>query len=214
MKLQMKEHNQPGLLFTFCGLDGSGKTTQIELLSEYLKDNGFPVFLTKQPTDFVRKSDMFRTYMDQPDHDEYEYRALSLLCASDRVQHTYKVILPELAGGSIVLSDRYFYSCLTNLRARNYVQDHWIYDVASFIPKPDCAFFLDIPVKTAISRVRSRPHEKTRFIDVELQYRLREEFLRIAEDCGGIILDGSKDPIEIHSFIIELINEGRVLCKG
>lgn len=192
MKISLREHNQPGFLFTLCGLDGCGKTTQITLLKEYFEEKGVSIMLTKQPTDVVRKSEIFRTYMDQPEHDNYEYRALSLLCASDRVQHSNKVILPWLEEGEIVISDRYFYSCLANLNARGYTEDIWIYDVSRSIPKPDGAFFLDVDVDTAVARVRSRPEEKTRYIDMKLQHRLREQYRKIAESSGGIIIDGTQ----------------------
>lgn len=189
MKLQMKTHNLPGYLFVFCGLDGSGKTTQIALLKDYLEKQGLPVHLTKQPTDAVRKSEIFRTYMDESDHTAYDYRALSLLCASDRVQHTNKEIVSRLSAGEIVISDRYFYSCLANLRARGYAKDHWIYEIASFLPKPDVSFFMDVDVDTAVARVRSRENEKNRYIDMPLQYRLREQYLEIARENDGVIID-------------------------
>ena len=180
MKLQMRENEYSGKLITFCGLDGCGKTTQIKLLAKYLEEKGNQVFLTKQPTDFVRKSEIFRTYMDTPKHDSFDYRALSLLCASDRVQHSNVVITEKLKKGYIVISDRYFYSCLANLKARGYEQDNWIYEIAKSIPKPDVAFFLDIDVETAMKRVHSRVDEKDRSIDVLLQHRLRKQYLIIA----------------------------------
>ena len=114
-RLSMRPNRTKGKLITFCGLDGCGKTTMIRrLMAELEKEH--QVFLTKQPTDFVRSSAIFRTYMDCPNHDAYDYRSLSLLAASDRVQHGSKVIEPALAQGQIVLSDRYFYSCLANLK--------------------------------------------------------------------------------------------------
>lgn len=178
----------PGMLITFCGLDGCGKTTLIQKLEEYLRDLNIPVTLTKQPTDFVRQSAIFRSYMDTPAHDAYDYRSLSLLCASDRVQHSNRVIFPSLKKGDTVISDRYFYSCLANLHARGYTEDKWIYEVAESIPKPDLAFFLDIDVPTAVKRVRSREAEKNRFIDMGLQYRLKDEYIAIAKSNNGIIV--------------------------
>ena len=179
-KLQMKRHKYSGKLITFCGLDGCGKTTMIELLEKKLLNRGYSVVLTKQPTPAVRKSEIFRNFMDSPEHGQYEYRSLSLLAASDRIQHTAKVIEPMLKAGKIVISDRYFYSCLANLRARGYQQDQWIYEIAESIIEPDVAIFLDIDVETAIQRVRKRTAEKDRFIDIDLQYRLRKEYQKIA----------------------------------
>jgi len=192
MKLQMKPHRLPGVLITFCGLDGCGKTTQIGLLRSFLEEMDISVCLTKQPTDAVRQSEIFRTYMDRPGHDEYDYRALSLLCASDRVQHSNRVIAPLLEDGNAVISDRYFYSCPANLYARGYTDDRWIYEISGFVPEPDLAFFLDVSVDTAVRRVRSRPDERGRYIDLGLQYRLREQYLRIARANGGVVIDAGE----------------------
>lgn len=193
MKLQMQQHVYDGLLITFCGLDGCGKTTLIKRLSAYFQELGLPVMLTKQPTNAVRQSKIFRNYMDQEDHEGFEYRSLSLLAASDRVQHSNQIILPALKEGKIVLSDRYFYSCLANLQARGFEEDLWIYEIAKSIPKPDLAFFLDVDVETAIKRVRERPEERDSYIDVQLQYRLRKNYLRIAQESGGTIIQTSGD---------------------
>lgn len=192
MKLDMMDNPSTGKLITFCGLDGCGKTTQIRRLQQHLEGKGYKVYLTKQPTDFVRNSEIFRNYMDTPSHDEFDYRALSLLCASDRVQHSNRVINRRLEEGYVVISDRYFYSCLANLIARGYEQDGWIYEVARSIRRPDVAFFLDIDVDTAVRRVRSRKEEKDRFIDLPLQHRLREQYLRIAGENHGVIISTSQ----------------------
>ena len=67
-KLEMRPNTTDGLLITFCGLDGCGKTTMLKRLLEWLEKN-YPIMLTKQPTNFVRNSEIFRTYMDSPNHD-------------------------------------------------------------------------------------------------------------------------------------------------
>ena len=63
MKLDMMDNPSTGKLITFCGLDGCGKTTQIRRLQQHLEGKGYKVYLTKQPTDFVRNSEIFRNYM-------------------------------------------------------------------------------------------------------------------------------------------------------
>lgn len=185
--LNMRPNNTSGYLFTFCGLDGCGKTTMLTKLNQDLEEKN-NVFLTKQPTMAVRESDIFRTYMDNPEHDDYDYRSLSLLAASDRLQHVNKVIEPQMADKKIVISDRYYYSCLANLRARGFENDEWIYEVAKSIIKPDVAFFFDVPVEIAVKRVRSRIEEKDRYIDMELQYKLRDEYIKICKANGGVLI--------------------------
>ena len=209
-ELKMFEHKSSGLLITFCGLDGCGKTTMIEMLTKRLSEEK-DVFLTKQPTQFVRNSDIFRNYMDSEEHGDYEYRSLSLLAASDRVQHVNKVILPQLKNSKTVISDRYFYSCLANLRARGYKKDCWIYDVSKAIAKPDVAFFLDVPVDVAISRVRSRQEEKDRYIDLELQHRLRQEYIDICNANNGVLLSTEQSPEDTFDKVMCEVN--RVLSQ-
>lgn len=197
----MRTNNTKGYLFTFCGLDGCGKTTMLTKLKNDL-ENEYALFLTKQPTNAVRQSDIFRTYMDNPNHDAYDYRSLSLLAASDRLQHVNKVIEPQMADGKIVISDRYFYSCLANLRARGFENDEWIYEVAQSVVKPDIAFFFDVPVETAVKRVRSREEEKNRYIDMELQYKLRDEYIAICKANNGILIS-TEMPIEACYAIVK-----------
>lgn len=211
-KLHMRKNETGGILITFCGLDGCGKTTMIRKLSADLSQKNI-VFLTKQPTDFVRQSAIFRTYMDSPDHDAYDYRSLSLLAASDRLQHCNKVIEPLMKEGKIVISDRYFYSCLANLRARGFQSDSWIYEVAQSIIQPDLAFFFDVPVETAVSRVRCRPEEKDRYIDMDLQQALRNEYLKICKRNGGILVPTDISPEESYR-IVKKATEDFLSKKG
>lgn len=205
MDLNMKPNENSGCLITFCGLDGSGKTTQINLLKNFIEKQGIPVALTKQPTDAVRRSNVFRTYMDTPNHEKYDYRALSLMCASDRLQHTNKEIIPQLKNGQFILSDRYFYSCVANLHARGYTEDRWIYEISIHIVKPDIAFFIDAEVETAVARVRSRKEERNKYIDIDLQHRLRKEYLKIAADNDGIIINADMSVDEMFSIIRDTI---------
>lgn len=204
--LNMRNNETQGFLITFCGLDGCGKTTMIERLITDLKKE-HKIFVTKQPTDAVRNSNIFRTYMDSPNHDAYDYRSLSLLAASDRLQHVSKVIEPEMKTGKIVLSDRYFYSCLSNLRARGYKNDKWIYEIAESIIKPDLAFFFDVPVEEAIARVRRRPEEKDRYIDIELQHKLRKEYIEICKANNGILISTLNPKDECYEIIKNAVKE-------
>ncbi len=208
--LNMRSNETSGYLFSFCGLDGCGKTTMLTRLEKELGEK-FPTFMTKQPTNAVRESDIFRTYMDNPDHDAYDYRSLSLLAASDRLQHVNKVIEPQMAQGNVVISDRYFYSCLANLRARGFENDQWIYEIAESVVKPDVAFFFDVPVETAVKRVRSRIEEKDRYIDMELQYKLRDEYIKICRANNGVLIY-TEMPIEDCYAIVKREVE-RVLTK-
>ena len=205
-RLNMRKNESPGFLITFCGLDGCGKTTMMKrLIAELEKE--YEIFVTKQPTNAVRNSEIFRTYMDCPDHDAFDYRSLSLLAASDRLQHTSKVIEPEMKAGKIVLSDRYFYSCLSNLRARGFTQDKWIYEIAESVIKPNIAFFFDVPVEEAVARVRRRPEEKDRYIDMDLQRKLRKEYVDICTANKGVLISTINSENECYNIVKSTVKE-------
>ena len=204
--LNMRKNKTSGFLITFCGLDGCGKTTMMKrLIADLEKEHD--IFVTKQPTNAVRNSEIFRTYMDCPDHDAFDYRSLSLLAASDRLQHVNKVIEPEMKQGKIILSDRYFYSCLSNLRARGFEDDEWIYEIAGSVIKPDIAFFFDVPVEEAVARVRRRPEEKYRHIDMELQYKLRHEYVDICTANGGVLISTMQSEDECFDIVKKAVKE-------
>ena len=205
-RLNMRKNETSGLLITFCGLDGCGKTTMMKhLIADLEKDHR--LFVTKQPTNAVRNSEIFRNYMDCPDHDAFDYRSLSLLAASDRLQHVNKVIEPQMKKGEIVLCDRYFYSCLANLRARGFGEDKWIYEIAKSVIKPEIAFFLDIPVEEAVARVRRRPEEKDRYIDMDLQYKLRKEYINICNANGGVLISTAQPEDECYRMVKNKVKE-------
>lgn len=203
-KLNMRPNNTNGLLITFCGLDGCGKTTIINRLTKDLETE-HKVFLTKQPTDFVRQSAIFRTFMDSPDNSAYDYRSLSLLAASDRLQHVSKVIEPALQSNQIVLSDRYYYSCLANLIARGYSNDQWIYEISQSVIQPDIAFFFDVPVELAVARVRNRPAERNRYIDMDLQFKLRNAYLDICKANNSTLVHTAGDVEDSYKIVKETV---------
>lgn len=212
-KLRMKKHPYSGLLITFCGLDGCGKTTLIEQLVTYFRAQGIEPVLTKQPTMTIRQSAIFRQLMDCPDQDAYCHKSLALMAAGDRIQHVHEIIEPALKNGEVVISDRYFYSCLAHLKAGGFKKDRWIYEISKSILKPDIPFFIDVPVDIAISRVRQRAKERDRYIDMNLQRRVHEEYHVIAEQEKAPVLH-SDWPLE--STVDEMIRfvEQKVLQKG
>ena len=189
MRLEFKNHIYPGKLITFCGIDGSGKTTMIGLLEKYLISKGYKCVLVKQPSEEIRHNALFRASIDLPYSENIDYRALSMLCAADKLQHSTKTIEPMLKDGYIVISDRYIYSSLANLSAYGFQQESWFYEIVKHIVKPDVAFFLSVPTGTAIKRVRERTHEKNRYINVDLQNKLSEAYSKIALANDGFIID-------------------------
>lgn len=93
------------------GIDGSGKTTQLKLLGDKLKDRGLPVLHTREPGG-TRIGDKIREILLNPEYQELVPRAEAFLYAAARAQHVAQVIMPALAKGTIVLCDRFLDSSL------------------------------------------------------------------------------------------------------
>lgn len=96
-----------GLLIAFEGIDGTGKTTQIELLAEILRQRGLSVVATREPTDGQYGRKIRELYKNRKSVTPEEELALFL---DDRREHVAQVIAPALASGKVVLTDRYYYS--------------------------------------------------------------------------------------------------------
>ncbi|MDD4334263.1 MAG: dTMP kinase [Desulfotomaculaceae bacterium] len=100
-----------GKFIVFEGIDGSGKTTQLQLLGNKLKDRGVPVLHTREPGG-TRVGETIRDILLSPAYSDLVPRAEALLYAAARAQHVAQVIMPALAAGTIVLCDRFLDSSL------------------------------------------------------------------------------------------------------
>src|SRR5438270_12163728 len=101
--LQFTTNTYPGKYYAIEGIDGSGKTTQVQRLADYFKQQGKEVFITKEPTD-----EIIGTLIHQVLQQKIEIPSISLqyLFCADRAIHLQKEVIPALKEGKIVLSDR------------------------------------------------------------------------------------------------------------
>ena len=97
------------------------------------------------------------------------------------------------------------------MRARGFENDKWIYEIAQSVIQPDVAFFFDVPVEKAVARVRSREAEKDRYIDMRLQDRLREEYLKICKANNGVLVSTEMSVEESYKVVKEAVE--RVMKK-
>lgn len=149
-------HRFPGKLFVVEGTDGSGKSTQLMLLYQWLKAEGYPVFfsewnsspLVKDTTRRAKKRHLFTP------------ATFSLLHATDFADRTERDIIPPLKAGAIVLADRYIYTAFARDVARG-CERQWVREIYKFAVKPTIAFFFRAPLPVAIDRIiSSRPNLK------------------------------------------------------
>lgn len=143
-----ENHNYDGVLVCVEGIDGSGKSTQLALLRDWLKSIGKDVIFTEwnssplisQTTKLAKKKNMLSP------------RTFSLLHAVDFADRLKQVIAPALKAGFIVLADRYAYTAFARDVARG-VDPNWVREVYSFAIKPDLTIYFDIDPKTSMERI-------------------------------------------------------------
>jgi dTMP kinase len=136
----------------FEGLDGSGKSTQIQMLAAYYAAKGEPCVVTREPSDGNPVGQLTRYTMERKHRLENE--TIALLFAADRYEHLTREILPALQTGKHVICDRYYYS---NFAYQGNFARVVEYNRASMeLLKPDAVFFLDVMPEECMRRINAR----------------------------------------------------------
>ena len=202
---ELKEkHNYKGTLVCVEGIDGSGKSTQLTLLRDWLKSNGHDVLFTEwnssplisQTTKLAKKKNLLSP------------RTFSLLHAVDFADRLKQVIAPALKAGFIVLADRYAYTAFARDVARG-VDSNWVRNVYDFAKKPDLAIYFDIDPKTAMERIcfNRAPKFYEAGMDLKLsndpyesylifQSRVVKEYKKMVKEYGLVEINANES---IHS---------------
>ena len=179
-----------GAFIVFEGIDGSGKSTHIKLLSRELRDQGCDVLETSEPSR-GRIGSFIRDYVERRGR-RLPAEVETLLFAADRFEHLKKTIEPALEQGHIVVSDRYLHSSLAYQGAEG-VSVEWVREVNCFAPKPDLCILLDVGPETGLGRMRRR--RRTVFEVYTFQQRVRNLYLQFVEK-GEIVKVAADRPVE------------------
>ena len=145
----MRELDLPGKLFIVEGIDGSGKSTQLDLLHKWLVSEGYLVVVTEWNSASIVKQTTRRGKKRRL----LTPMSFSLIHSADFASRTYQQILPALRGGAVVLADRYVYTAFARDAVRG-VNREWLRELYSFAVKPSLAFYFDVPLAEAITRIR------------------------------------------------------------
>ncbi len=140
---------RPGRLIVFEGIDGTGKSTQLALLADWLQEQGYDVVVTREPTDGVWGRKIRELYRNRAAHSLEEELELFI---RDRQEHVDQVIQPALDLGKIVLSDRYYFSTAAYQGAAGCDPDE-VFARNSFAPEPDLVVLLSLDPEAAMERI-------------------------------------------------------------
>ncbi len=202
------------MFITFEGIEGCGKSTQAELLADYLGGRGYGVLLTREPGG-SELGCRVRSMLLSRDSTELSSEAELFLYLADRAQHVQQIIRPALELGKIVISDRYVDSTLAYQgygRGMDLDTLHGLNRVAISGTWPGITFLLDLSPELGLSRARKRNQDldKTRaegrFEAEQLEFhtRVRQGYLELAASNRDrfVVLDGSTDQENLFSAVL------------
>ena len=200
----------PGLFITFEGIEGSGKTTQIQMLEVVLKERGIAYITTREPGG-TKIAEAIRSILLNPAFKEMKPETELLLYCASRAQHTAELILPALAEGKIVLCDRYFDSTYAYQGAARELDEELINVLTKFSTygrNPDLTFLIDLPVEIGLTRIKNRSLDRLEQETISFHAKVREQYLSIARKYPSryIVLNGESQPEKIHHQILSALH--------
>lgn len=195
------------MFITFEGIDLSGKSTQINLLKEYILRNKKKVISVREPGG-TEISEKIREIILDKDHLKMEYLTEFLLFSSSRQQLTKEIIIPHLKKNYFVLSDRYFdsstayqgYGGMIDLKIINSINK-----IATDNLIPDITFLINISIDECVRRKRLMKKTEDRIEQKKISYykKVINGYLQIANNNKGrfIVIDGNNSIEEIQNQI-------------
>lgn len=194
------------MFIVFEGIDGSGKTTQINKLYESLSERGIPVHITREPTE-GEMGKLLRRYLTG--ELKTDLTAIAALFAADRLDHISCEggIKDNISKGKVVLCDRYYLSSFAYQSVD--CELDWIVSLNSEARKtarPDLHIFLDVDAERSMERVNNRG-EAELFEQLERQKQIRKNFFALIDTYKDeeniLVLDGSQAPDDIAAVVLE-----------
>jgi dTMP kinase len=194
-----------GVLIAIEGVDGAGKTTQARLLAAALEERGWPVVLTREPTDGPHGRRL-RSYLSGPTRHLSPEEELKLFTA-DRRDHVREIIQPALAAGRIVVTDRYYYSSAAYQGALGLDPARILEINEAFAPRPHLVIILTLPLALALSRLQAKKRHDPQVSEAPANL---EKVAAVYASFRGEHLrrvDASGPPEEVHIRILEITLE-------
>ena len=175
-----------GTFITFEGIDGSGKSTQLRLLANFLKQKGCDVLLTREPGGTPVGNRLRAALLDA--QEEVDPLTELLVFAADRAQHVRRVLRPALESGQVVFSDRYADATAAYQGAGRGFSPELISEIIALATeglKPDLTLLFDLSVDDSSTRTRRRVNgqrqgDRLDGENAEFHTRVRDAYLRIA----------------------------------
>lgn len=202
-------HELPGSLVVVEGVDGSGRGTQLDLLTAWLQAEGYGVVRTAWNSSKL----VSKTIADARKQQTLTPLTYSILHATDVAERQQAEIIPALEAGYVVLADRYVFTALARDIARGVTRD-WMYNLYSFALRPDLAIYLRVDAETSMRRTMGIAGEASAEEALEsasvrgtvasfrvFQQRVIEEYDRLIAPFGLLPMDAAL-PIRTQQLLL------------
>jgi len=208
--------NYKGKLIVVEGIDGSGKSTQIDLLHKWLLSKGHSVYFSEWNSSELVKS----TSRMAKDKKMFTPTTFSLMTATDFADRWERYIYPLLKAGGIVLADRYAFTAFARDVARG-VDPQWVRSMYSFAPMPDLTLYFRVPLDVAVDRILSS-RAKIKYYEAGMdlglsdnkvtsfrlfQQRVIDEYEKMVDEYGMTVLDGAASVQKEQKVVRQLVTK-------
>lgn len=205
-----------GIFISFEGIDGAGKSTQIEFLKKHLEKKGHNVTITREPggSEVCNK---IRDILLDKNNTELCAMAELMLYYADRAQHINEVILPCINNGTYIICDRYYDSSYAYQLAGRKIDESVLNAVNSIVVgavEPDITFLLDLPLDVSEQRVSGRGEsDRLELENIEFKSRVRNGFIAQAQKYPDriCIIDATQSPDKMFEDILAAIESRKVI---
>ena len=201
-----------GRFIVFEGIDGAGKTTQVELLKRRLEERGEKVFVTAEPTALPSGKELRRVLSGEIKKSDCEIAAMFTL---DRIAHNIdkEIGIEKLLGeGYFIICDRYYYSTLAYQGAT--VDYAWVRSLNVDCPEirhPDLCLFLDLTPEVSMARISAGRESTEIFENTETLTKVRNSFMKVIDDLGRTecirVIDASADIETVADRVLSAVLE-------
>lgn len=209
----MQPNSMQGKLIVVEGIDGSGKSTQIDLLNKWLQSIGKSVYFSEwNSSELVRST----TRLAKQEH-MFTPTSFSLLQCTDFTDRWENRIMPMLKAGVIVLADRYAFTAFARDVARG-VDPHWVRNLYSFAVQPDLVLYFRVPLDVAVERITST-RAKIKYYEAGMdlglsdnkitsfrlfQKRIVDEYEQMVNEYHFTVVDGTL-PVQLQQKTVRAI---------
>jgi dTMP kinase len=206
------------MFITLEGPEGSGKTSQLPKLAEYLRQRGFDVLTTREPGG-TSISEQIRTVLHNLENKEMNPRTEILLFQASRAQLVEQVIRPHLGKGGVVLSDRYADSTLAYQGYGHQIDIEILRVLVTFATgglKPDLTILLDVDVETGLQRKELKGEwNRLDAYDLDFHKRVRRGYFNLvqAEPERWEVIDASQSPVKVQEELRRVVGERLKISK-